>query len=194
MSTRSIEIYGKAQESQEKLDYFICGVAGALFAYVGQSYVPRKLQFGASVLEPLALLFFVTSFLLGVKRLETVILAKISNHKMLEAGEKAGALTKGLLSGGHGPFFNSQGGEFTDRQTLEAQRIEHLNEKAVAEGLCHSLGKEAHHYYKLRNLFLFVGCLALFVSKLVQPYTVSKPANSQGPTNIVPVATVTNRP
>ena len=83
MSERSIEVYFKADESSEKFDYFVCSVAGALFAYIGRDYVPRKLGLGIPLIEPLSLVFLVASFYCGIKRIECKIHARRLNHKRL---------------------------------------------------------------------------------------------------------------
>ncbi len=50
MDERSIEVYGHYREAEQKLDYFVCGISGALFAYLGQHYIPHKLVCDATIL------------------------------------------------------------------------------------------------------------------------------------------------
>jgi hypothetical protein len=36
----SLTIFEKEHEAREKYTYFVCGLAGALFAYIGKDYFP----------------------------------------------------------------------------------------------------------------------------------------------------------
>jgi hypothetical protein len=103
---RSIELFGITQKSSERFDYFVCGVAGALFAYIGEHYEPHKLEFGFSLLEPISLVMLACSFFVGLKQIETVIVQRRINYKILDVSERAGNMTR-ALSGGNGPYYNT---------------------------------------------------------------------------------------
>jgi hypothetical protein len=90
----SIEVYRRSHEAAEKLDYFICGVGGALFAYIGQNYIPHKLEFGISLLEPLALIFLAGAFFAGLKRIETCNAQTNINHEQLKLNDESKELIK----------------------------------------------------------------------------------------------------
>jgi hypothetical protein len=64
------ELYSKSRDSLEKFDYFICSVAGAIFAYVAQHYTPKVLAIDAATLEPVSLVLLAASFFCGIKRIE----------------------------------------------------------------------------------------------------------------------------
>src|ERR1035437_1606045 len=70
MNEISKAIYEREHTSVEKFDYFVCSVAGALFAYIGQTYTPHKLDSLHSVLMPLALLYLTLCFGFGFKRIQ----------------------------------------------------------------------------------------------------------------------------
>jgi hypothetical protein len=170
MSTRSIEIHKMAWESEEKLDYFVCGVAGALFAYLGQNYAPRKLEIGVSALEPLALLFLVAAFFVGMKRIETAIILKHLNQRMLDAAEKAGNLAKALAASS-GPYGNEEGGEVYDRETALTMRQDYLEKRDATQAALEPVKRKAKQLYKWRNRCLYLGFCAVFAAKLLQPYS-----------------------
>ena len=47
-----LELFRKGHESADKFDYFICTVAGAIFAYDAEHYLPRRLDFSFHLFEP----------------------------------------------------------------------------------------------------------------------------------------------
>ena len=64
------ELYSKSRDDLAKFDYFICSVAGAIFAYVAQHYTPKVLAINAATLEPISLMLLGASFYCGVRRIE----------------------------------------------------------------------------------------------------------------------------
>ena len=69
MSDRALQVHGKAQDASDKFDYFTCGVAGALFAYIGQHFKPQELPPVAVWLEVFAMGFLTVAFIQGLRRL-----------------------------------------------------------------------------------------------------------------------------
>lgn len=195
MAERSIQVYGWAQESAEKFDYFLCGVTGGLFAYLGEHYTPRKLEFGISAFEPLALCLLVAAFFAGLRRIEYCSTAKRLNHDYLDAAEKAGKLTQALAKcSGSGPFYNSDGGEFTNLQELAAKRDCYMESKELFERSVEKVKDKANTAYKVRNSLLYFGFLALLLSKLLVPYAKGTPVATKATTNSPPSVTLTNTP
>jgi hypothetical protein len=169
MSNRSIDAFARAHESLEKFDYFICGVGGALFAYLGQHYLPKKFELGPSAFEPLALVLLATSFFVGLKRVEVINYLMQLNAQMLDAAEQAGGRLQALVQG-PGPYFNSVGGEVTDRQTVESERVEYLQFKEAIEKKLTEGRAKAIKLYHIRNTFLVLGFVSIFLAKVLQPY------------------------
>jgi hypothetical protein len=58
------DLFSKSHDSNEKFDYFMCSVAGALFAYLGQTFTPEKLSLKCCIATFAALIFFSPLFLL----------------------------------------------------------------------------------------------------------------------------------
>jgi hypothetical protein len=50
------DLFTKQHASNEKLDYFMCSVAGALFAYIGQTFTPEKLPTKCCIVSILSLI------------------------------------------------------------------------------------------------------------------------------------------
>ena len=155
MSTRSIDMHKLSAESRDKFDYFICGVAGALCAYLGQTYVPRKLDFGASSLEPLALVCLMMAFYLGLKRVEAGTVFQAMNTNLLDSAEKAGNLATALsATNSVGPYVNAEGGDIWDRQEMARRYQEHLQKREIAKRAMEIVQRKLGWLYKWRNGFL----------------------------------------
>ena len=186
---RSVEVYFKMQESEEKFDYFLCSITGALFAYMAQNYVPKRLEFGVSALEPLALHFLVSSLFVGLLRIGYTTSFKRLNHIMLDAGEKAGKIATVLAQGG-ATYINELGGKISDRKMMELERQHYLEVGKNAE---HGLerGKEKLvQTYRWRNISLCAGFILLLAGKLLQPYAHSA-QNSLPHSPTAPAAAIT---
>jgi hypothetical protein len=75
------DLFTKQHASNERLDYFMCGVAGALFAYTGQTFTPEKLSFYACIATIVSLLLLSLSFYCGYRRILAQNSITRSNHK-----------------------------------------------------------------------------------------------------------------
>ena len=169
MSERSDSIYRVGADASEKFDYFITGVAGALFAYIAQTYAPKKFEFSSAVLEPIALVFLAGAFFCGVRRIECVNTAKRLNHQMIDSSEKAGTLLKSL-SEASGPYMNTETGEVSDRSQAQ-QRYERYRERATqADTLLKRVASHAQAYYDSRFRLLVGGFACIFLAKVLSPY------------------------
>ncbi len=194
MDERSIEVYGHYREAEQKLDYFVCGISGALFAYLGQHYIPHKLVCDATILEPLALLFFAISFYYGLIRIETAMLCLRINHLILHAGEGAGKMIEALANqSSPAPFYNVEGGEVYNAAQIEEKRQHYLEEKEHLETQLKTIQSKGRRHWNLRNWFLYLGFAAVFISKLSTPYVAAKTTQGVAVTNALTL-TVTNKP
>jgi hypothetical protein len=77
-------LYKAHRESSEKFDYFVCGVSGALFAYLGQKF-DGTTPVLAFILEVAALGALATSFYYGLKRVEISVTCPRGNYRQAEA-------------------------------------------------------------------------------------------------------------
>lgn len=176
MSERSIEVFKTSQAAWDKFDYFICSVAGALFAYIAQTYSPLRLSLGYPLFEPLALLFLSASFLVGLLRIECCGHLGTLNSKQLHASECAGEIMKVLASPpASGVTFNVAAGYAHKIEDLPALRIQFLND---VESLTSKIGiqqKRSLLLCKARNRLLILGFLMILSAKILQPYNLPQP-------------------
>jgi hypothetical protein len=97
-SQTALELFRKGHEAADKFDYFVCTVAGAIFAYSAQHYSPRRLDFDWPLLEPISLLLLALAFYFGLKRIEASRTVTQINHSVVDCEDKAKQLAQLLLS------------------------------------------------------------------------------------------------
>ena len=162
MTKRSLLAYENWNRAQEKFDYFILGVIGALCAYLTQNMTPTALGLNPSTTELLAIVFLMLSAIAGFLRLETGINIFSINHQQLSLSEKKGSLTSSFDGNS---LINKETGQVLTPQQIDNEvkltniaipvlndKIERLNKKAVV-------------LYNLRNYLLLFGFLLLVLSK-----------------------------
>jgi hypothetical protein len=127
------------------------------------------LGFGVSTLEPISLLLLAASFFVGIKHLEEVLVLRRINYEWLKLVETVGNLTEALNSG-PGPYCNVAGPGVFQREQTQALRQQCLDKKELLEGDREAVTKRAASLARIRNRLLFLGFLAIFLSKILQPY------------------------
>lgn len=169
---RSVDLFKKANESREKLDYFMCSVAGALFAYAVQNYTPRKIAWDSSILEPLALACLVFGFFAGIRRIEHTILVTHLNAESLHSSESAGSATEVLMKsqGASGPFFNTDTGDVYDAESLLKARAQAQAFRDEVNKRLKQEVKRTKRWYELRNGFILGGFILLLTAKIAKAY------------------------
>ena len=165
----SMMTFAGARDGQQKFDYFVTGLTGALFAYVAQTYVPKRIGFDAATLEPLALTFLAASFFLGLRRIETTIRVMSLNHEMLDSSEKAGRMTEAMAKGVTRGF-NPHSGAFIEPGEIPRRRAELMSRARAAEKALLKAIERGSTHYKSRNLLLVGGFAAFILSKVFAPY------------------------
>jgi hypothetical protein len=165
---KSLPLYQSYQESGEKFDYFVCGVAAALFAYIGQNYSPKPLGFDLNLLEPLSLLLLASSFFVGLKHLETCVHLRKYNFLNIDAGERAGNLTEALAK--PGLQFNPSTGEMWTIEKIMARREDAIIKSQVIEQKMDKEVRKANRLNKVRDWILMLGFLVVLLSKITEPY------------------------
>lgn len=154
-----------------KLDYFIAGICGAIFAYITQTYSPHKLGWNPSTLEPLSLALLALCVGVTLKRIETIHLLLSVNQRYLENSRRAGAMTKALAEITTPTAFNAESGEFINREDFAKIRENARGLAATDDKHLRELSLETAKYYRVRNRLLLAGSLAIFLSKILQPYS-----------------------
>jgi hypothetical protein len=168
---RSLIAHGQYQAAQDKFEYFLCGVAGALFAYIGQHYAPHKLGLNAPTVELLSLGLLGASFVAGVLRIERIVLTQRINHVMLDAAEKAGHFTKALATcNPNAPFYDAQCGDVYTAASLEKMRKEEIARRDEAQKNIQVIKQKGLQLYKWRNWLLYAGFATMLLAKLLSAY------------------------
>jgi hypothetical protein len=173
-------VFQSASEGQQKFDYFITGLNGAIFAYLVQAFEPERFGWNTATLEALALILLAISFFIGLKRLESVVVLMNLNHEFLAASEKAGQITKIIAEGFGDAGFNRDSGEIVLAEELPEKRDHYLKESRMAKKFYEHVAKLNKRYYKLRNLFLFLGFTTILIGKLIEPYLDTNSKGQQG--------------
>lgn len=170
MSQKPSEVvFLRSVEGQNKFEYFVTGVAGALFAYIAQTYTPKALEWGPQSLEPLSLLLLSLAFFFGLKRIEATVEISRLNFEMLDSNEKAGNMAEAILKG-HGNGYNVYTGDPMRYAELPQKRAEYRAQGVQAEIDLLGMVAKSAHYYSYRKIFLFGGFAAIFLAKILSPY------------------------
>lgn len=166
---RSFEVFGMHQKSTEAFDYFVCGVSGAIFAYIVKDYSPQKLALDASILFPIALLLLGASFFTGLKMIEAALRCMRFEVLRLAALEKVETFAKAMLPGANRPFDTKTLAIHTPDSCSTAHEF-HLAESQVAEKLLKKSIARVNLYQQLRDFFLVLGFATILCAKIAQPY------------------------
>lgn len=170
MTERSVLAYQTWANAQEKFDYFVLGVIGALCAYLSQSIAPAPLAFNAGTLEIFALIVFIASAISAFLRLETAITLYSVGHQLLSLSEKKGQLVS-----------NFEGGSMINKQTGQVLTVKKVAievaviDKALPEleKSVESLKQKTVVLYNVRNYLLLTGFLLLVGAKLWAAYEIT---------------------
>ena len=168
---RSIEVLAAQQKATEGFDYFVCGVAGAIFAYIVKDYSPQRLSLDFSLLTPTSLLLLAASFYMGLNRIENTIVCARLNARKLNASEKAESLSEILMSRQSGTPVVSLAGKPETMETVASRRDHYLAELSNLTRDFEKRRGRALLYYKLRDKFLILGFITILCAKIAQPYT-----------------------
>lgn len=166
----TIAAFERSSKAQIKFDYFMCGVAGALFAYIAQTYAPQKLDNCFSILQTASLLMLAISFYCGIKRIQTTNAVLRLNYKTFNANDVAENITGCLKDEKALVATHAATGKPTTRQELEGQRANLLQliDNYKKEVLV--LQKKGNRLGWIQVNFLFFGFLLILVAKISQPY------------------------
>jgi hypothetical protein len=168
-----LSVNQKEHESVEKYDYFICGMAGALFAYIGQTYTPKRFDCWYSLLTPLALLSLTVCIGCGLRRMHISNIVTKMNKDTLADSLNVIDLhreLKKIVDDENYISMEIETGEKLDAKALfkkiDEKRLKIQDEKTLTRFKI----RRANCLGTWRNLFLFMGFLLLLASKVLQPY------------------------
>lgn len=166
-------LYERASEEQSKFNYFMCGVAGSLFAYIAQTYTPQRLDNLYSYLQTCALILLASSFYCGIKRIQfaakAIRLNSATRLSELNAENATAALKRGAKEGFSGINESVTGIPVTPEK-LELRRTESLAAAAKCEKLIEEMNRKAKIQGWFQVNLLFLGFVLIFSAKVLQPY------------------------
>ena len=166
----SITIYEKEHASREKYIYFVCGLAGVLFAYIGKDYFPThpqdlrdKLTIGAMASLALSLAFGMAHIQFNIKGISLnkdvlVVVEEIGNCVITVGQRKAGQANRSI---------NTKTGKEHTTEEIEAtiERLKALN--AIQETKMKRWFLGATVLFIICHCFLVSGFILLICSKLI---------------------------
>lgn len=163
---RSDKLFEAARDAQQKFDYFVLGIVGALCAFIGQSFKPGELGVNPSTLEFASLLMLVGSAVAGFLRVEGTNQLMRMNAQYLRMQEEKGMMTPTLGS----PVRNSATGEIYLAQEIASKlgALEEVIPTVRAE--MDKIGRATLRSYKTRNWLLLSGFLLLLFSRVWAAY------------------------
>jgi len=178
MDKTSLTIFSKEYDANLKLDYFLCSVAGALFAYIGQAYIPHKLDNWYYWITPLALTLLTISFGCSLRKFRLINLTTENNRRAHFSAEENITCFNEIQKHENNPLTKT-----TCRYTRKVQSLEEL--KAIKDNLEKSLEayelkankfqRKADTIGTARTLFLIIGFILILAAKVLQPYIAVKP-------------------
>lgn len=169
MNEKSFELYSKERASGEKFDYYICSAAGALFAYIGQTYTPHIFDSWYYYLMPVALMALTVCFAVGLWTINISKHVTTLNKEVVLLLEESTQILE-LLQKGDCQVFDSPKQKQATRAELIA-KVE-TNRTSMDEMRADAMEKiqRADWLNVLRNLSLIVGFILILASKVLQPY------------------------
>ena len=176
MTEKSSMLFEAYRDVSQRFDYFIIALAGALFAYVGQSWQPTPLPLSSGTFELAAVLLFATSVAAGLIHRQYVVTLLKQNHLLLEAEEQHAQLMSGSL--GQGTVHVATGEALSPGQARDL--METLSKQLLE--LRKALGKLVSHAsvaYIVRNWALVLGFLTLVISKVLAAYALVSSSTRQ---------------
>jgi hypothetical protein len=172
----SFELFSREHAAGEKFDYFICSIAGALFAYIGQSYTPHRFDSWYYLLIPLALLSLTISLLFGL------LLIKISkeitrlNKEYISCVEEIDSSKHSLdetnkITGEKGDrYWSSKEVGYVDRAFIESLISNNKNEMTNLSAKYAKEFKVSKRCEWARNISLSIGFLLILISRSFEAY------------------------
>ena len=169
MNEKSFELYSKERASGEKFDYYICSAAGALFAYIGQTYTPHTVDSWYYYLTPVALMALTLCFTVGLWTINISKHITTLNKEVVLLLEESTQILE-LLQKSDCQVFDSP----KQKQATRAELIAKVKTNRISMDEMRADAMEkiqwADWLNVLRNLSLIVGFILILTSKVLQPY------------------------
>jgi len=169
----------RANNTSEKLDYFVCSVTGVLFAYLGQHYEPHKLNIHQlnTFLMPLALIVLSICFGFGFWRIRLVVKLMQFNKEYIFAKECSGNITEQIKTSHNNQqtFYDIISGEPHTLKQLEDLRKKHIKAANDNADKMNPLISKIIILGRYRDGALLLSGLLIITSKIIEPYYTQSP-------------------
>jgi hypothetical protein len=167
MEKRSLIAYEHYTKANQRFEYFLTSIIGAMCAYIANSFAPKQFGLNHNSLELLSLLILAMSFYFSIKRLHGVTMMHRISSERLDLYEKRGAL---VVNSNEPSIINEETGDILNSQDIinEIGRID-----KVIPGIEKHIDKHnkiLNRYYNLRFYFLYFGFILLIASKVWSAY------------------------
>jgi hypothetical protein len=173
MNEKSFDLHSKEHASGEKFDYYVCSAAGALFAYIGQTYTPHTFDSWYYFLTPIALFALTVCFGIGLWAISISKIVIMLNKEVLLLLEESTQILE-LLGNSNAEVFDSPKQKRATRTELVAKvEVNRVSANELREDAIKEIRK-ADIFNSIRNLSLGVGFLLILASKILQPYFAGK--------------------
>jgi hypothetical protein len=165
----SLNLFDKEHASREKYVYFVCSLAGALFAYIGKDYFPEHPINCVGVLTIAALISFVLCIAFGMARIQVYTHMLGINRDVLVFEEEIAKLQNSWIAHEKGEAYLTLSNKLYEN--LKQVRIEELvNERAIKKetefARMKTWEKWATGLLIISNGFLALGFILLLWAKI----------------------------
>lgn len=166
----SLSLFEKEHAAREKYVYFVCGLAGALFAYIGKDYYPEHPIKIIAVLTISALISLTLCVAFGMARIQVYTHGLSINRDVLVAEEKLenirGCKVKQMAKESNYAMDYKTGKEYTSIEELDKD-INILQETRDKDFIrMEKWFKGATCLLFICNIFLALGFILLICAKL----------------------------
>jgi hypothetical protein len=168
------DLFTKQHASNERLDYFMCSVAGALFAYIGQTFAPENLHIVTNISTIVSLLLLSLAFYCAYRRIQTQNAVTRGNKMEIEACnliktmfERIHEFEEKERQGLRGKITNEMGEPYTIER-LKTEKLQKEQElQIIREDI--EIDRTSHIRYGIwRDRLLLCGFIGILAAKVFQ--------------------------
>ena len=164
----SLRAAERADEAEQRFDYFLAGVSAAIVGYLVPKLQPSTVGLNPQTLELLALLLFVASLLAGFRRIETALTRARATRLRHQSTEFAAEIQDALR--GEGGVVSVKDDSVTP-QRLELHKTEFIRRAEKQIQRIQQAEKSGKRWYRLRYMTMVAGFLALLGANLWKGYS-----------------------
>jgi len=169
-ASRSDTLFLEHNKSQEQFDYFIVAIISGVVSYLGQHFIVSRFTSPSYDISVAAIISLLLSLYCGFMRIETSLVCKRLNAKLLHFAETKGKLMESFQSITTATFLNAATGEVVTREQARSEIARFTDEIPKGNIALTKTSENSLLYYKLRNRLFLFGFVAMIVSRILSPY------------------------